>query len=548
MYSLFLAIVLGVTQDFPTVVDAPAVTQVEDSRSLESVLEQGIRLETAHRWAPAQEWYDKAMRQFPDNVEIQKRYNRAKMFNDVHRRFLDTHYVATVRALTPEQQRKLLFSVLNKYEAYYVRSLAPSEICHRGLFGLDIALSDVEFRQHVLPNVAAAEIAVMQKYLREIMQSNGPQSGQEAVLVFEKVSRQCEQKFGAPASFFLMECLAGFVTSLDQYSSLLIPTQYRDMMSSIEGNFVGLGVELQTKNEQTVIIRVISGSPAKRAGVRDGDVLLEVDGNATQGRTLDQVSRLLQGKRDTSVKLRLQAPGESPRTLSVLRSKVIVPCIERAEIVPNSNGTAYVQILNFQNNTAKELDRALWKLHAQGMRRLILDLRGNPGGLMRSAIDAADLFLSDGVIVSTVGNQGAEKNVTYNAKTYGTWRVPLVVLIDERSASASEIFAGAIHDHQRGKIIGIRSYGKGTVQGIFELDTQTHFGVKLTTSQFFSPKGKRYHRVGVTPDLEVHQAAKPTLQSPMAEAPISPQVGASVEERLEKDAVLSTAVELFRVQ
>ena len=161
----------------------------------------------------------------------------------------------------------------------------------------------------------------------------------------------------------------------------------------------------------------------------------------------------------------------------------------------------------FQKTTSRDLDAALWKLHREGMRSLIIDLCGNPGGLLTSSVEVADKFVNDGIIVSTRGRNALE-DFNYTAHKAGTWHVPLVVLIDENSASASEIFAGAIRDHRRGVLVGRRSYGKGSVQGIFPLGLAGS-GVRLTTAKFYSPNGHPISHVGVQPDIQVRVAAKP---------------------------------------
>jgi carboxyl-terminal processing protease len=183
-----------------------------------------------------------------------------------------------------------------------------------------------------------------------------------------------------------------------------------------------------------------------------------------------------------------------------------VPSLEDVKIVDADYGVAYIRIPTFQKTTARDLEAALWKLNDQHMTSLILDLRRNPGGLLTSAVEVADKFLQNGVIVSTRGRSPQEDG-NYTANYGGTWRVPLVVLIDKDSASASEIFAGAILDNRRGDIVGERSYGKGSVQGIFPLG-YGGAGVRLTTALFYSPSGQKISHQGVTPNLEVRTTAK----------------------------------------
>jgi carboxyl-terminal processing protease len=182
-----------------------------------------------------------------------------------------------------------------------------------------------------------------------------------------------------------------------------------------------------------------------------------------------------------------------------------VPSLENVKILDPATGVAYVKIPAFQKTTAADLEQALWDLHGKGMRSLVIDLRGNPGGLLTAAVEIADKFIADGGIVSTKG-RSEQENFSYRAHRPGTWRVPLVVLIDGDSASASEIFAGAIKDSGRGKVVGCRSYGKGSVQGIFPLG-KSGAGARLTTAKFYSPSGKAIANVGITPDIDVRKVA-----------------------------------------
>ena len=266
-------------------------------------------------------------------------------------------------------------------------------------------------------------------------------------------------------------------------------------------------MELKAQAGALVIVRVISGSPAEQAGARAGDRIIAVDGRQTSSYTTDQAANFLQGPEGSLCTLVLGAADEADRQLTIRRQRVEVPSVDRVRIVDDKQGVGYVRLTCFQKTTRRDLEAALWRLHGEGLRSLIIDLRGNPGGLLISSVDIASLFLDSGVIVSTHGRI-AQEDSTYSAHQEGTWKVPLTLIIDQESASAAEIFSGAIRDHHRGTIVGVRSFGKGSVQGIFQLDGSDS-GLRLTTAKFYSPQGKPYSRVGVEPDVVVHQAAKP---------------------------------------
>jgi len=192
-------------------------------------------------------------------------------------------------------------------------------------------------------------------------------------------------------------------------------------------------------------------------------------------------------------------------------------------------GIAYLKLVCFQKTTFRDLEAALWKLHEAGMKRLIIDLRGNPGGLLTAAVDASDLFLDRGVIVSTRGRNSHE-NLAYPAHEAGTWHVPLAILVDRDSASAAEIFAGAIQEHHRGTIVGARSFGKGSVQSIISLNAG-NAGLRLTTAKFYSPSGRPYSGVGIEPDVVPHQVARPASsgQPPLPPPDPDPALAAAIQ-------------------
>ena len=256
-----------------------------------------------------------------------------------------------------------------------------------------------------------------------------------------------------------------------------------------------------------LIVDVISGSPAERAGLRAGDHLVGVGGRSIGGMGVNEAASLLQGPEGSVVTLAILRAPAPARAVTVRREHVEVPSVEDVRILDPIAGVAGLRISSFQKTTATDLEAALRRLEAAGMRSLIVDLRGNPGGLLSAGVDAADLFLDRGLVVATRG-RCPDEDFNYLANPAGTWRMPLVVVIDGDSASASEIFAGAIRDHRRGTIVGTRSYGKGSVQGIFPLDIGG-MGMRLTTAKFFSPQGRSFSNVGVEPDVLVHTAFKP---------------------------------------
>jgi len=498
--ALFLASAAAAQQ-------ATAISIPNYSAEIGELLRRGRQLEIEQRWGEAFSHYEDAVRQFPLDDSLQRRFDFTRLHYDLGRRYADRSFRESVATLPLDAALNLYANVLLKIESHYVQVPHWKELIERGTNNLEMALSEPVFLEQNLPG---ADRAAVDGFRRELRGALGPRvittrrGAREAVAAAAALGRQ---RLNLSQTAVVLEYLCGATNALDHYSTYLTPDQLNEVYAQIEGNFVGLGIELKSKDGQLMIVRVIPGSPAQEAGIRAADRITMVDGQSTAGLSTDQAAVLLQGEIGSVVRLQVVAAGGLPRQLTVRRRRVDVPSVDREEILDDQDGIAYLKLVCFQKTTCNDLDEALWKLHRQGMRSLIIDLRGNPGGLLVTSVEVVDKFVDRGIIVSTRGRD-ARENFTYSAHATGTWQMPLVVLIDRNSASAAEIFAGAIRDHRRGTIIGTRSYGKGSVQGIFPLEV-TSAGVRLTTAKFYSPAGRPYSRIGVEPNVVVRLAAKP---------------------------------------
>jgi len=475
------------------------------STAVHQALEEGRTLETSGRWAEALSHYDEAIRKHPQDRNLQARFDEARLHCSFEQRYGDRSFLESVKTLSPRQSLDLYNDLLSKVGANYYTTLPWQKLSRRGGQAISIALADRDFRNRHGIRASDDQITRLQEEIDRLVNGYTIRSRRDATAVASEVAQRVAQRVGLSQTATLLEFTASAAGGLDHYSAFLTADQLRDIYSQIEGNFVGLGVELKADEGALLIVHVIPNSPAQTAGIQDGDRIVEVDGQATAQLSTDEAASLLTGEEGSIVQLAVISPGESPRAITVRRAYVEVPSLEDVKIIDPKSGVAYVRIPAFQKTTSRDLEAAMWDLHRQGMRSLVIDLRGNPGGLLTASVEIADKFIASGSIVSTRG-RSSQENFDYRAHRAGTWRVPLVVLIDGDSASASEIFAGAIKDSGRGKIVGSRSFGKGSVQGIFPLG-YAGAGARITTAKFFSPKGQPISLVGVSPDIEASRVA-----------------------------------------
>jgi carboxyl-terminal processing protease len=291
----------------------------------------------------------------------------------------------------------------------------------------------------------------------------------------------------------------GMVQSLgDPYSDYMSNTESNSFHNSISSSFEGIGAEIQEKDTHIVIVSPIKGSPAEKAGLKPNDVIVSVNGKSLQGMNSTQAVALIRGKKGTKVNLIIQRPGtEAPVKVSVVRDQIPINTVY-GEMV--GDGIAKVQITSFSTNTSKELVKSLDDLQKQGMKGLVLDLRQNPGGLLDQAIDIASMFVPKGKVLFKVEDRNG-KIKEYTSQNKGNDTMPLVVLIDSGSASASEIVSSAVNESAGVPLVGEKSFGKGTVQTAQDFSDGSN--LKFTMAKWLTPNGNWIHKKGLKPDYPV---------------------------------------------
>ena len=310
----------------------------------------------------------------------------------------------------------------------------------------------------------------------------------------------------------LESAIKGMLSDLDPHSTYLAPKDYEQLEESTSGEFGGLGIEVGMEDGFVKVISPIDDTPAQKAGVQAGDLIIKLGDQPVKGMSLEEAVKLMRGKPGTVLTLTIMREGESaPIEIDVKRDIIKVTSIKSRII---ENGYGYVRITQFQADTGTQFTKALEALekeHGSDLDGLVIDLRNNPGGILQAAVEAADALLDSGLIVYTEGRIQSSR-LRFNAKPGDVMPdTPIVVLINGGSASASEILAGALQDHQRAVVMGTQSFGKGSVQTVIPLD-ETH-AIKMTTARYYTPDGRSIQAKGIKPDIEVKPAQLTELDS-----------------------------------
>ena len=332
------------------------------------------------------------------------------------------------------------------------------------------------------------------------------QDFEEFISIIKEIQNKYVDEVGLRA--LLMNAYNGMLAGLDPHSQFIGPDDLEELKIETEGEFDGLGIEVIIKDGFLRVLTPIVDSPAFRAGVYIGDVIIKIDGKSTKNIAIHEAIEMLRGKTHTEVTITVIHEGESESVdITIERAKVHLNSIRGARIVDKEGKIGYIAITSFQDNTINDLDAAVKELEKQGMESLILDLRFNPGGLLNIAVDMADKFIKKGLIVSTKGRHKSQHREykAHRSKTYKNFL--LIILVNNGSASASEIVAGAVKDHKRGLLLGTKTYGKGSVQSLIPIQNKKS-ALKLTTAKYYTPAGTLIHGVGIEPDIKVELSRK----------------------------------------
>jgi len=419
-------------------------------------------------------------------------------------RYRDPAVGRFLRGLDVDRGLQLFVEVSHLLDARHIRPVSYQKRVECGVAQLAAALSNPAFLRAANLSASSTQVAAARRKLTSLSAPWRVTSRDDAVRVLRQTMDLAYREVGLHPAAVSLEWVYASAECHDRYSLFRPARRAAAPAAGFGDPVVGVGVEIKTHERGALIVRAIDGGPAAAAGLQAGDLVLAVDGRSLLGLSLEEVVDLVTGSVGSRVQLKLDRSGRM-REVSLTRRELVIPSVRDVRLLEDESGVGYLRLEQFTNGSAEEIDRALWSLHRQGMRALVIDLRGNPGGLLSSAIQISDKFLPCGTIVSTRGRL-AEDTMRQRARFAQTWKIPLVVLVDSDSASASEIFAAAIQDNQRGLVVGQRSYGKGTVQTEFPLRSAAA-SLRITTAKFYSPAGRPMAGAGVTPDIVVPLSA-----------------------------------------
>lgn len=440
------------------------------------------------------------------------------IYKGISARYGNPVNVRAVRSMSSAQAMQLYREVNQQTDQRHLEPSSYDLRVRRGLRNIALALENEVFTRSVGISSDSFRVDGFRTTLSRIAEQMRVANRQDAERVMQTVMQEAQNVPGLGPNVVAFEFTNATIDTLDKFSALEPKEPGRgaslDLLkeqsirsAGLETEMVGIGVEIKVHDSGLLITRALRGGPAADAGLKSGDLITGINRVNISGMPMANSVDMMKGNSGSAIQLNIVRDGGTTRNISLVRRSIRLYTVNESRILPGTENVAYLNLTQFGPKSTEELDQALTQLYNGGMKSLILDLRGNPGGLLNVCVDITNRFLPCGTIVSTKGRLSSD-NMIETASLNRTWSTPLVVLIDGDSASASEILAAAVQDNRRGIVVGEKSYGKGTVQTHFPLSSISG-NLRLTTARFYSPNGKAMSGNGVTPDVRIADADGP---------------------------------------
>ena len=436
----------------------------------------------------------------PQRADIAQRLQWCRIHADLEERYRDGSINRWVQATTVRQAGVLLVEVLQLLRQKYYQEVDFQQLFEKALVQLQAASENPIVNSHY--RLDDADLKNLKRTVRFFSERTwvGPNmNGCDLNALLESL-HSFSAKTGLGSSWAVMELAFALVNSLDEYSYMLSPPQYEELTRHLAGNYLGVGVDLVFDGSYPTIFDVVPDSPAQKAGLLPGDLLLKVNQENVREQSAALVGKLLAQPENQPMGLTISR-NQQELSLFLSRVQLNAASVRYVHLLDAKNNIGYMRVASFDRDTFLEIRCALEKLKSCGVKSLLIDLRGNGGGMLRSAVDAAGIFL-DGQVIVTVNS--AVKKTVYRSEScyFPSFSPPIAILVDERTASAAEIFAAALKDNRRAVLIGQRTLGKDLVQTLYQLE-HARAAVCITTASYLPPSNNNYHRKGIMPDITV---------------------------------------------